>query len=167
MTLVWSRRGWPYLLATGALVGPLAPACTRGVARQNDAAKTDRGIAMTATQPDDLRTLAAEVHLGFPPSSRLLGIARERGIDDIVEAKVQIASADLTAFLAHAPVKAEALETERLDLMGPDHGWWDPGRAKNLRVAQALVGGGKAFNLGVADGTAAGTTVLYIVQHGT
>jgi hypothetical protein len=148
------------------LTGPLPLACAKTRSAPSGDAQQRKGITMTATSSDDLRAIASELNVVFPASAHLLGVTRERGIDDLLEAKVELGAADLPAFMAHSPVKAAVLEPDRLDLLGTDHAWWDPGQAKHLRAAQALVGNGKAFNLGVADG-AAGVIVLYLVQHGT
>ena len=121
---------------------------------------------MTPTPTENLNALAAEIKVTFPPGARLVGIGRERGIDDLVEAKVEMDAKGLAAFLARAPLKETDLEPGRRDVLGVDHDWWDPGRSKNLRAGQALIGNGQAFNLGVADGPP-GRVVLYIVQHGT
>lgn len=150
----------------GFLIMALPLACRKGGEAQTGTVKQNREIPMTATSSDDLRALAAEIKIVFPPSARLIGIARERGIDDLVEAKVELSGVELPLFFSVSPVKGEALEPDRLDLLGTDHSWWDPGRAKNLRAAQVLVGKGKVFNLGVAEG-ATGIVVLYLVQHGT
>lgn len=113
-----------------------------------------------------LAQLAHETGLRFPPSARLVGSAREDGIDDLLRFKVQISPAELAAFLAASPVPAAAFESGEGGLLGPDQGFWDPSRAKHLRTGQKILPGQRALNIGIDDGRA-DVVALYIVNHGT
>lgn len=113
-----------------------------------------------------LAQLAQEAGVKFPPAARLVGSARENGMDDRLRFKVEIPPAELAAFLAASPVPAEALEAGEGGLLGADQGFWDPSHAKRLRTGQTILPGQRALNIGVDDGRA-DVVVLYIVNHGT
>ena len=95
-----------------------------------------------------------------------MGVARERGIDDMIELKVAMKAADQAGFIARSPVRVEDFHPGAGGLLGPDHDWWDPGRAPHLRTGQAMRPKARALNIGVGD--AQGDIVaVYIVNHGT
>jgi hypothetical protein len=112
-----------------------------------------------------LEQLAREAGVQLPPAARLIGSARERGIDDLLRFKVEIPAAALPAFLATSPVSADAFESGEGGLLGPDQGFWDPSRAQRLRTGQQLLPGQRALNIGIDDGRPDVVT-LYIVNHG-
>ncbi len=113
-----------------------------------------------------LADLAQQSGVKFPPSARLVGPAREDGIDDLLRFKVEISAGDLPAFLATCPVPADAFEPGEAGLLGPDQGFWDPGRAKRLRTGQKILPGTRALNIGIDDGRP-DVVAVYIVNHGT
>ena len=119
----------------------------------------------TAAQATTLAELGAEVGLAFPPSSRLLGVSRENGMDDLVMFKVELPRRDLASFLATCPVPADAFEEGSAGFLGPDEGFWDPGKARHLRTGQ-IMRNTRATNIGVDDGRP-DVAILYIVNHGT
>ena len=119
----------------------------------------------TAAKATTLGELAAEVGLAFPPSSQLLGVARENGMDDLVMFKVELPRRDLASILATCPVRADAFEEGSAGFLGPDEGFWDPGKARHLRTGQ-IMRNTRATNVGVDDGKP-DVAILYIVDHGT
>jgi hypothetical protein len=119
-----------------------------------------------ASPPDSRATIGRELGLTFPPGTRLLGVAREQGIDDLVELKVEMKAADVESFVAHSAVRPTDFRPGERGLFGPDQGWWDPNRALRLRSAQANLPKGRFLNIGVADGSG-DMAVVYIVNHGT
>ena len=121
------------------------------------------GSSALATQT--LSQLATEVGLTFPPSARLLGVAREAGIDGLVMFKVELPRRDLPVFLASCSIPADGFERGEAGLLGPDQGFWDPSRAAHLMTGQARRNA-RATNVGVDDGRP-DVAVLYIVNHGT
>lgn len=142
-------------LAVVLTLGTLA--CKSRTGRQSEIAK--------AGKPATLSALGTEVGLAFPPSSRLLGVSRESGMDDLVMFKVELPRRDLAAFLATCPVPADAFEDGSAGFLGPDQGFWDPGSATHLRTGQ-IVRNARATNVGIDDGRP-DVAVLYIVNHGT
>ncbi len=117
------------------------------------------------TEAPTLSSLAHETGITFPPSARLVGAARESGIDDLVRFKVELNSGDLPAFLAKSPVPPDAFEPGEGGLLGPDEGFWNPSRAAHLRTGQVIRKPQRALNIGIDDGPQ--VVVLYIVEHGT
>jgi hypothetical protein len=113
-----------------------------------------------------LADLGRDVGLTFPADARLLGVSRERGIDDLVRFKVEMGAADLPALLASTPFKPDAFAPGEGGLLGPDQGFWDPNRAIHLLTAQAVVKPRRALNIGVADGGPQ-RVIVYVVDHGT
>jgi hypothetical protein len=119
-----------------------------------------------ALPPDSLSTIGRELGLTFPVGTRLVGVARERGIDDLVELKVEMKAADVESFVAHSAVRFTDFRPGERGLLGPDQGWWDPNHALRLRSAQASLPKGRFLNIGVADGPG-DKAMVYIVNHGT
>ena len=76
-----------------------------------------------AVQAESLAAIGKEVGLTFPSGTKLAGVHRERGVDDLVAVKVEIAAADWPAFLARAPVNANLIRPSERDLLGPDEGF--------------------------------------------
>jgi hypothetical protein len=119
-----------------------------------------------SAQAQALPELAREVGVQFPASARLIWVGRESGIDDLVSFKVEIAPAELAAFLATSPVPGDAFAPGEGGLLGPDVGLWNPNQAVHLRTGQVVREHQRALNIGIDDGKA-GVVVLYVVSHGT
>jgi len=115
---------------------------------------------------ETLVDLGREVGLKFPADARLLGVSRERGIDDLVRFKIEMGAADLPGLMASTPIKPDAFEPGERGLLGPDQGFWDPNRARHLLTGQAVLKNNRALNIGIADGGPQ-RVILYIVNHGT
>jgi hypothetical protein len=113
-----------------------------------------------------LAELAREAGVPFPAAARLIGVARENGMDDLLRFKVEIPASDLAAFLATSPVPSEAFEAGERGLLGPDQGFWDPRRAQRLRTGQQVLPGQRALNIGIDDGRP-DVVSIYVVNHGT
>jgi hypothetical protein len=128
----------------------------------------NRGPAMNDRAQSDatLAQLAHEAGVQFPAGARLVGSAREDGIDDLLRFKVEVRPADLAAFLSTSPVPSDALESGEGGLLGPDQGFWDPSRAKRLRTGQKILPGQRALNIGIDDGRT-DVVFIYVVNHGT
>jgi hypothetical protein len=113
-----------------------------------------------------LEQLAREAGVKFPASARLVGSARENGMDDRFCFKVELPASELPAFLASSPVVADAFEPGEGGLLGPDPGFWDPGRSQRLRTGQTILPGQRALNIGIDDGRP-DVVAIYVVNHGT
>jgi len=150
-------------IATGLAAGSACRGDAPRPAERGGAAVAHPPAAPNASSLDDL---GRRLGVTFPRGSRIIGVERERGIDDLVAAKVEIRSAELSSFLASSPVKAADLQPGERGMLGPDHDWWDPGKATRLRTGQAALAGARYLNIGVDDGRP-GVAVLYIVNHGT
>ena len=124
-----------------------------------------RQEAMTH-RPYDIVELGRELNVTLPPNTRVIGVERENGMDDLVGAKVEIPDSDWPSFIASTPIKANSFRPGERGLLGEDHGFWDPNQAPGLRTAQATLPGVRALNIGVCT-PSNGFVVLYIVNHGT
>lgn len=121
----------------------------------------------TMTQrPYDPVALGYELNVPLPPSTRVIGVERENGMDDLVSAKLEMAESEWPGFLASTPIQVDAFRPGARGMLGQDHGFWDPHRAAGLKTAQAPLPGARYLTVGV---TAAvnGTVRVYIVNHGT
>ena len=155
----WRVRRIPTAMTFALVCAATSLGCSRRVP------SSDR-TSNPMPKEQDLVTLAREVGLTFPAGTRLVGVKRESGMDDLVAFKVELPSKALTAFLKSTPVKEEDFAGGERGLLGPDDGWWDPGRAPRLRTGQAMLPGARALNIGVDDSRPK-VAVLYIVNHGT
>lgn len=121
---------------------------------------------MRAGTKETIEKVGKEVGLTFPKGTKLIGVHRERGADDLIAVKVEMAAAAWSAFLETTPIKADEFRPGERGLLGPDHGFWDPRRAGNLRTAEAALPGSRVLNLGYDDSQGA-AIVVFIVNHGT
>jgi len=121
---------------------------------------------MQAEPKETIAQVGKAVGLTFPAGSKLIGVHRERGADDMIAAKVEMPAAAWPAFLATTPIKPDEFRPGERGLLGPDHDFWDPRRAKNLRTAEAALPGSRVLNLGYDDGQGA-VMVVFVVNHGT
>jgi hypothetical protein len=157
---VWPRAAvqWCFFL----LISPSA--CTKPSPTREPAANESKDSGSPAT----LNDLGRELELGvtFPSGTRLIGVSRERGIDDLIEVEVEMAASDFSGFLARTPVQEQDFRPGERGLLGPDHDWWDPNKAARLRSGQAQLPKGRALNIGVGDSHSDRVRV-YIVNHGT
>jgi len=148
------------LSVLGLSIVEIGVSCRSG--RKDQDRPVSRETKPAAATLDDL---GQEVGLKFPPSARLIGFNRENGMDDYLQFKVEINAADFPEFQASSPVPEAVMEPGEGGLLGPDQGFWDPNRAKNLRTGQKSLPNARALNIGVAENGA--KVYLYIVNHGT
>ena len=132
-------------LAAIALV-LLAAACESDVERKMFASEAEQ---MSAAAAAELAAVAKETGLIFPAGSHLLGVTRERGMEYVLQAKVEIPESQLDGFFATAPIQRRALERRR-SLFGPGDSFYDPSQEAGVVSAQAQVGR-HALNIGVLD----------------
>lgn len=110
--------------------------------------------------------LGRELGLKFPPSSRLLKLERQNGMDDMVRLQVALPTRDLPAFITGSAIRTEQLREGAASCFMPDDEFWDPSRALNMRSFQAALPDARYWCLGIDDGRP-GTAYLYIMNHGT
>lgn len=85
----------------------------------------------------DTVALGHELSVALPPSTHVIGVERENGMDDLVGAKLEIAESDWPSFIASTPIQPDAFRPGSRGLLGDDHGFWDPDQVPGLRTAQA------------------------------
>jgi hypothetical protein len=119
-----------------------------------------------ASPVESLASLGTELNLQFPPSTRLIGVRRWQGMDDMVHVKLELAPEDLDALIAQTQIDPAAFAPGTGGLLGPDKDFWDPHRAPKLRTAQAQRPDARALNLGIDDSRPS-VAVVYLVEHGT
>lgn len=137
-------------LAVLLAAAPLALACREHRARDRSQSPESAG---------------REVTVDFPPSARLLGVHRERGMDELIAVKVEMPAADWPGFLEGTPMDPKLFEPGEGGLLGPDEGFWDPHQAKNLHTSQAQLPGNRVLNIGYDD-SRGDVVVVYVVNHG-
>lgn len=117
-------------------------------------------------RPYDTLALGQELSVTLPPSTRVIGVERENGMDDLIGAKLEISESEWPGFIASTPIQPDAFRPGSRGMLGDDHGFWDPEKAPGLRTAQAVLPGARALNIGVSAAVN-GTVLVYIVNHGT
>lgn len=154
-----TATGWSLLFATLAL--PIVATACRNGGKDQDRSVSRESKPVSAS----LDELGREAGLTFPASARLIGFNRENGMDDYLQFKVEIDAADFPKFQASSPIPDAAMKPGVGGLLGPDDGFWDPNRPKNLRTGQKSLPNARVLNIGVAEHGA--KVWLYIVNHGT
>lgn len=99
-----------------------------------------------------LGSVIQELGLVFPAGSRLVGVHRERGADDLIAVKVEMPAAAWPGFVATTPIDPALFRPGERGLLGPDDGFWDPHASKNLPTAEAPLPRARVLNLGYDDG---------------
>jgi hypothetical protein len=115
--------------------------------------------------PPSIASIGKEVAVSFPASARLIGVHRARGADDLIAVKVEMPASAWPAFLASTPIDPTLFRPGERGLLGPDEGFWDPHRAKNLRTAETSLPSSRVLNLGYDDSRGE-VVVVYVVNHG-
>jgi hypothetical protein len=142
------------LAVMGCLLGLLA--CNTEASRRQD----------PAPPVESLASLGTELNIQFPHSTRLIGVRRSYGMDDIVRIKLELAPEDLDSLIAQTQIDPASFAPGTGGLLGSDKDFWDPHRAPALRTAQAKRPDARALNLGIDDSRPA-VAVVYLVEHGT
>ena len=117
-------------------------------------------------RPESLAALGKELNLQFPASTRVIGVRRANGMDDIVRVKLEMASSDLPSLIAQTHIDPASFYPGTRGLMGSDKGFWDPNHAPALRTGQVKRPDARALNVGVDD-SRPDVAVVYLVEHGT
>jgi len=130
------------------------------------AACKSKGSQGTRQVQETLESVGKEVGLVFPAGSRLMGVHRERGADDLIAVKVEMPAAAWTGFVATTPIDRALFRPGERGLLGPDDGFWDPHKSKNLHTAETPLPHARVLNLGYDDSRGSVISV-YIVNHGT
>jgi hypothetical protein len=130
------------------------------------AACKSKGAQGARQAEETLASVGQEVGLVFPAGSKLVGVHRERGADDLMAVKVEMPAAAWPTFVATTPIDPTLFRTGERGLLGPDDGFWDPHRCKNLRTAEAPLPHARVLNLGYDDSRGSVFSV-YVVNHGT
>ena len=113
-----------------------------------------------------LAAVGKEVGLSFPEAAKLVGVHRERGADDLIAVKVDMPASEWPGFLSRTPVDPSLFRAGERGLLGPDQGFWDPHKAKNLRTVETSLPNGRVLNLGYDDSRGA-VFAVYVVNHST
>lgn len=97
----------------------------------------------------ELLVVSKETGLKFPIGSRLLGVTRERGMENILQAKVEIPEGRIDEFFEAAPIKRDSL-TRRRSLFNPGDSFFEPSMEAGILSSQAQVNG-HALSIGLLD----------------
>ena len=115
-------------------------------------------------QMPTIAELNSSLGVSLPSETRIVGVHAEAGIDDMRSAKVEIPRSQLAAFLDGTRIPR--FEPGDADLLGPDKGFWDPHRAKKLRVGDVQLPGAR-FLVVAFDDSGDDVATVYLMNHGT
>lgn len=122
--------------------------------------------APAQSSPESLAALGKELGVSFPATTKLIGVHRERGADDLIAVKIELPAADWSGFLSSTPVDASLFRAGERGLLGPDHDFWDPHQAKSLRTVETTLPSGRVLNLGYDDSRGS-VFAVYVASHST
>lgn len=112
----------------------------------------------------DVAALGRKLGVQLPADTEVLGVTTESGgPDDAVFAKLRFSKDQLDEFLKRTG--AIRFRAGGADVLGPDRGFWDPHRAKSLRVARVQQPSSRGLILGI-DQSEAKVVVIYALNHG-
>lgn len=152
MKACFLRRRFAFGMVLLALVSCKDSTSVRVFKNSGDATETREAAA-------ELEVVAKETGLKFPTGSRLLGVSRDKGIDYILQVKVEVPQSEFASFLAASPIDPSRLKVGGDGSFGPSDTFWDPSQASQLRTAQAQVGS-NSLNIGAGTPTGGKVTVL-------
>lgn len=115
----------------------------------------------------EIEGLSRDLGLKIPITARILGVKRERGIDDAVFAKFEMSRAEWEALKFAAPLTGADFDKASKAYLPTDEGWWDPNHAEGVRAAQIELEGGRVLDVGIDDTRDRDLVVVYLVNHGT
>lgn len=138
-----------------------------GLATSSAACNTDQDQRSENVKAvESLSALGTELGLEFPPSTRLGGVLRSNGMDDAVRFKLEMNTEDFHSFLAQTGIDPELTRPNMQGIFGPTRDFWDPQQVKSLRTGQVRRPDARALHVGYGE-TQPGTTVVYVMEHGT
>ncbi|MDB4972855.1 MAG: hypothetical protein JWN48_1196 [Myxococcaceae bacterium] len=112
---------------------------------------------------ESLADLSAEVGLAFPAGTRLLGVHRESGIDDLLAVKVELSERHLDSLLHGSSLAQEQLQPSSGSVCTDV---WQEKRLTGLRTAQASLPDARVLDVGVRpEGN--GVITVFIANFGT
>jgi len=136
------------------LVLSFAGACKQGVDVQ-------RGEGAAGA---DIGTVGHRLGLHLPPGTEVLGVETEAGIDDAIFAKLRIPVAHAAEFVKDCGVTR--FRSGGANLLGPDHGFWDPHKAKELRSGDVALPSGRYLVIAI-DESQSDVLVVYAMNYST
>jgi hypothetical protein len=124
------------------------------------------GDTVTASriQTQDAQTIGQKLGLKLPPGTEVLGVETESGIDDAIVAKLRIPASHSAEFLSDCAVKR--FRPGGANLLGPDHGFWDPHAAKTLRSGEVVLDSGRSLVVAL-DESSREILVVYAMNYST
>jgi hypothetical protein len=112
----------------------------------------------------NLDALSAKLGVSLPGDARIIGVASEEGMDDMLRVKLEMPTPSLTRFLADS--KVPHFDDSSADILGPDEGFWDPHKATRLRIGDIQLAGARFLTLAIDD-SRQGIATVYVMNHGT
>jgi len=126
----------------------------------------ERNVMNTPSKNEvDLDALAKELGVALPPTTRVLGVDRQEGRDDMVRAKLEVPKTDFEEAGNRWPIDLEKLRPG-VGRLGVDRGFWNPSQYQELRSASAIVEGARGLHVGVAS-SGEGPVIVFVINHGT
>jgi len=110
--------------------------------------------------------LGRELGVKFPPSSRLIKLERQNGMDDMVRLQIALPTRDLPTFISDSSIPTEKFREGAVSCFLPPDEFWDASRALHMRSFEAGLPGARSWCLGIDDGQP-GTAYIYIMNYGT
>lgn len=120
-----------------------------------------------SSMAQDIETISRELGLKLPSTARVIGVHRERGMDDAVLVKLEVSVADWQTLRAAEPLKGADFAPANRGYLPADDGWWDPSKSANLPAAQIEMPRGRVLNIGADEDAKPGAVVVFAMNHGT
>ena len=112
----------------------------------------------------DADTLGRKLGLTLPPGTEVLGVEAESGVDDAIRAKLRIPTPEAKGFLEGCGVRR--FKPGGANLLGPDHGFWNPHTAKALRFGEISLPSSRSL-LVVIDESSKDALLVFAMNYST
>ena len=113
---------------------------------------------------EDVQSVGRKLGLKLPPGTEVLGVEAESGIDDAIRAKLRVPASQSAEFLRECGV--QRFRQGGANLLGPDHGFWDPHSAKALRSGDVALPSARYLVIAI-DESSADVMVIYAMNYST
>jgi hypothetical protein len=112
----------------------------------------------------DVDALGKQLGLQLPAGTQVLGVETESAIDDAIFAKLRIPAERSGEFIKSCGVTR--FRPGGANLLGPDHGFWDPHHATALRVGDVPLPTTRGLVVAI-DESSPEALIVYVMNHST
>lgn len=121
-------------------------------------------VTTSGSHAEMVRSVAQKLGIKLPQGTEVVGVETEAGFDDAIRAKRRVPAPSGAEFLRDCAVKR--FRQGGSNLLGPDHAFWDPHRARMLRSGEVTLQSGRALLVAI-DKSASDALIVFAMNYST